>query len=229
MKYTPKKINQAGWVIPLFLLILGVSFWLAASQGLFLQSVLQAAALICIVFSIFFFSNYAIPEWIYTLTDAEEEYPYGRLLIAKRMGSRIIPHAELDLSFAVSFLTKEESKALASEKNRPPFQKSLSAVKNLFARDVYELFIGFRSGNARLVLEIGDPIFLQELKGRVDRAISEDARAKKLRELEEEEEKEEWDTDPLDLDASFQEEMEKAESTESAAASTEAPKAQEKE
>jgi hypothetical protein len=72
----------------------------------------------------------------------------------------------------------------------------------MFARDVYELFIGFRAGNARLLLELNEELFFLELKRRVDRAIADDARNQKLRKMDEaQEDYDEYDEiviDPAD-------------------------------
>ncbi len=217
MKHTPKNINHAPALIAAGSGTVGILLFFLSTLGKFV-SFLQIMSLLCIMACIYFLAVRVLPQWDYHLTDPDEEYPYGRLLVSKRMGTRIIPYADLDLAFSVSLLSKEESEALAKEKNLPPFQKTVSAVKNMFARDVYELFIGFRAGNARLLLEIGDVAFLSALKERVAHAVADDARAKKLRQIEEEYEAygeaEEWDSDPLDSDLEFQKEIEKTEASE---------------
>lgn len=202
MKYSPKKINYAGIIVPAFLFVIGMLCFVGASYWGFPVTVFQLISLICFTIAILILSRYGLCDWEYALTEECEEYPYGRLQVVKCAGSRRTPYADLDLSFSVLFLSSQESKVQKKEKTLAPYQKSISVVKNMFARDVYELFIGFRAGNARLLLELNEELFFLELKRRVDRAIADDARNQKLRKMDEaQEEYDEYDEiviDPAD-------------------------------
>ncbi len=186
MKFSPKKINHAGVIVPAFLLLIGVLCFVGTAWWGFPITVFQLISLLCFAIGILILSRYGLCNWEYALTEETEEYPYGRLQVVKRNGARLVPYADLDLSFAVLMLSAEERKAQAKEKTLPPYQKTVSVVKNMFAKDVYDLFIGFRAGNARLILELNDEAFYYALQARVERAIADDARNKKLQQLDEE-------------------------------------------
>ncbi len=215
MKYSPKKINYAGVIVPAFLFVIGMLCFVGAAYWGFPQTAFQLVSLLCFTIAILILSRYGLCDWEYALTEECEQYPYGRLQVVKRSGSRKTPYADLDLAFSVLFLSAQESKAQKKEKTLVPYQKSVSMVKNMFARDVYELFIGFRAGNARLCLELNEETFYLELKRRVDRAIAEDARNQALRKMDEEaEEYDEYDEIVFDPAQTVEETAESAESTE---------------
>ena len=180
MIYRPKRINQAWWVIPTVLLVLGILCFIGVSYFGFPRIVFRPLFFVCFVLAIFFYSRYALQGWEYGLTEPSEEYPCGKLQIFSVRGKRSIPYADLDLSEAISLIPESEDKALGNEGKRPAFMRTYAYVLNLFPRDVYYLYIGFRAGNIRLRLELTDETFLCALQSRVLEAAKQPRRRHSL-------------------------------------------------
>ena len=167
MIYRPKRINQAWWIIPTALLVIGILSFVGVSYFGFPRIVFRPLFFVCFVAAIFFYSRYALQSWEYGLTEPSEEYPCGKLQIFSVRGKRTVPYADLDLCEAVSLIPDEEDKALGDEGKRPAFLRTYAYVLNLFPKDIFYLYIGFRENNLRLRLELTDETFLCALQSRV--------------------------------------------------------------
>ncbi len=167
MKYIPKRINHAWWIIPSLLLLVGMVCFIGVSYFDFPKVVFRPLFFACFVAAIFMLSRYALQGWEYGLTEPDAENPYGKFQVFSRRGKRSIAYADLDLSMALSLIPESEDKALGNAGKRPVFTRTFSFVLNLFARDVYYLYIRFQAGNVRLRLELGDETFLCALQSRI--------------------------------------------------------------
>ncbi len=167
MKYIPKRINHAGAVISVTLLVLSVVCFLGVSYWSFPKVVFQPIWFACLIAAIFVMSRAVLTRWEYGLSDSTEEYPCGKFQVYSLRGKRSVGYCDLDLSCALALIPESEDKALGDEGKRPIFSRTFSFVYNMFAKDVYYLYIRFQSTAVRLKLELGDETFLCALQSRI--------------------------------------------------------------
>ncbi len=197
MKFQLPRTNRAGTVVPLLLLALGIACFVGCTYFGWIAIVFQPLYLLLFVLAILIVSRYALSGWEYGITNPTKSLPAGKFQAFMLKGKRSVPYCDLDLGMAIALHTAEEDQQKKTDGTLPPFRRTFSFVRNLFAKDVYFLYIQFRDGNVRLKLEICDSAFLALLQERVALAKSLPPRSYE----DEEEETDDTDTDTdLDLD-----------------------------
>ncbi len=167
MKFQPPRINRAGTVLPLLLLAAGIACFVGCTYFGWIAIVFQPLYLLLFVLAILIVSRYALSGWEYGITTPTRSLPAGKFQAFLLKGKRSVPYCDLDLGMAIAIHSQKEDKEKKAQGTLPPFRRTFSFIRNLYAKDVYYLYIGFREGNVRLKLEICDSAFLALLQERV--------------------------------------------------------------
>lgn len=170
MKFRPTPINRAATVIPCLLFLATAVCVAGCAYFNWPTIVFQPLYLLMMAVAILILSRYALSHFEYGLTETTPKLPVGKFQVFMQRGKRIVPYCDLDLSMAKELLSKAEDDRRKKEKSLPDFRRTFSFVQNLFARDVYYLYIQFRDGVVRLKLEINNEVFLAELRARIEAA-----------------------------------------------------------